>query len=66
MGNRDAAVSYIHDLFAQDGWRDLNAVKNGNYTFLDKELFHFKPNQNWAAAYTTLAQLLYPELNIHD
>ena len=66
MGNREAAVSYIHDLFTQDGWRDLKAVKNGNYTFLDKELFHFKPNQNWAEAYTTLAQLLYPELNSHD
>ena len=66
MGSREAAVSYIHDLFTQDGWRDLNAVKNENYTFLDKELFHFKPNHNWAAAYATLAQLLYPELNIHD
>ena len=66
MGNRDAAVSYIQDLFTQDGWRDLTAVKSGNYTFLDKELFHFKPNENWGVAYTTLAQLLYPELNIHD
>ena len=66
MGSRDAAVSYIHDLFTQDGWRDLTAVKSGNYTFLDKELFHFKPNEHWGTAYTTLAQLLYPELNIHE
>ena len=66
MGSREAAVSYINDLFAQQGWRDLTAVRNGNYTFLDKELFHFKPNAQWGKAYSTLAQLLYPELNTHD
>ncbi len=65
MGSEDAAVQYITDLFAREGWRELQAVKNGNYTFLSRELFHFKPNARWAEAYTVLAELLYPELNIH-
>lgn len=65
MGSEAAAVGYIEDLFSQGGWKDLTAVKNGRYTFLSKELFHFKPNARWAEAYTVLAELLYPELNIH-
>lgn len=65
MGSEEAAVSYIEGLFAQEGWRDLRAVKNGDYTFLPKDLFHFKPNARWAEAYSYLAELLYPELSIH-
>jgi len=65
MGSENAAVSYITDLFGQTGWRDLTAVKEKNYTFLTKDLFHFKPNARWAEAYTVLAELLYPELNLH-
>ena len=62
MGNEEAAKQYIEDLFSQPGWRELTAVKNGNYTFLPKELFHFKPNESWAEAYEILAEHLYPEL----
>ena len=65
MGSEEAAVSYIEDLFTQEGWRELQAVQNGNYTFLPKHLFHFKPNANWAEAYAVLADILYPELNLH-
>lgn len=65
MGSEEAAVSYIEDLFTQEGWRELQAVKNGSYTFLPKHLFHFKPNANWAEAYAVLADILYPELNLH-
>lgn len=63
MGSEAAAKEYIQDLFSQDGWKDLQAVKEGNYTFLSKELFHYKPNHRWAEAYAQLSQLLYPELN---
>lgn len=66
MGSEAAAVSYIGDLFSQDGWRELGAVKSGNYTFLSKDLFHFKPNARWAEAYRTLAELLYPELKNNE
>lgn len=62
MGDEQAAKSYMLDLFAQDGWENLSAVKQENYTFLPKNLFHFKPNQNWGQAYRMLAETLYPEL----
>lgn len=65
MGSEEAAVQYVEDLFAQDGWKELTAVRNGNYTFLPKDLFHFKPNARWGEAYAILAELLYPELKIH-
>lgn len=66
MGNEAAAKAYIGDLFLQEGWSSLTAVQKGYYTFLPKDLFHFKPNARWAEAYGVLAQTLYPELNIHD
>lgn len=62
MGSEEAARQYIQELFAREGWRELTAVKNGEYTFLPKELFHFKPNGRWAEAYRYLAELIYPEL----
>ena len=65
MGSEQAARAYITDLFAQEGWRDLQAVREGNYTFLPKDLFHFKPNARWAQAYAQLCQLLYPELELY-
>ena len=64
MGSEEASKSYIQSLFEEDGWRELSAVKNKNYTFLEKELFHFKPNARWDEAYAILADLLYPELSI--
>lgn len=66
MGSEQAAVSYIGELFTQEGWKDLTAVKAGNYTFLQKDLFHFKPNARWAEAYELLAKLLYPELTLGE
>ena len=66
MGSEEAAKAYIGDLFAQDGWSSLTAVQESRYTFLPKDLFHFKPNARWAEAYGILAQTLYPELNIHE
>ncbi len=62
MGNEEAAKGYIGELFETDGWSELTAVKEKSYTFLDKNLFHFKPNAGWDEAYTLLAELLYPEL----
>lgn len=66
MGSEQAAVSYIGELFSQDGWKDMTAVKQEHYTFLEKELFHFKPNARWAEAYELLAKLLYPELKLGE
>lgn len=61
MGSEEAARAYIGQLFSQPGWAELTAVREGRWSFLDKELFHFKPNHRWAEAYGQLAQLLYGE-----
>lgn len=61
MGNEQAARQYMQELFMQPEWQALDAIKNGKYAFLPKELFHFKPNANWAEAYEYLAELLYGE-----
>jgi len=62
MGDNAAAQEYIRTLFAQPGWKGLSAIENSHYSFLPRNLFHYKPNQRWAEAYTYLAQILYPEL----
>lgn len=62
MGDEEAAKANIESLFASGGWSRLTAVAEGKYTFLPKELFHFKPNARWAEAYACLAALLYPEM----
>ena len=63
MGNEEASHVYINDLFSKDGWNTLSAVKNGKVIFLEKELFHYKPNAHWYEAYEFLAKTLYPNFN---
>ena len=61
MGDNEAARANVMDMFTHSGWSSLSAVRNGNYMFLEKELFHFKPNARWYDAYSFLIQTLYPE-----
>ena len=61
QGNEEAARAYMDGLLQESGWRDLDAVKNGRCAYLEKDLFHYKPNERWAEAYRVLAGLLYPE-----
>lgn len=61
MGSEEAAKSYMNAQLAAEGWRELACVQSGHYTYLEKDLFHFKPNARWAEAYEALAALLYPE-----
>ncbi len=42
-------------------WQALKAVKNGNYIFLDRDLFHYKPNLEYGTAYKEMAKILYPD-----
>lgn len=44
-------------------WSGLTAVKEGRYHVLPKELFTYKPNQNYVEAYQILAQFLYPDVD---
>lgn len=45
-------------------WQALSAVKNGKVFYLEKSLFHNKPNSRFAEAYRQLAQILYPALDL--
>ena len=38
-----------------------DAVREGRYAYLPKDLFQFKPNKRWGEAYQYLADLLYPK-----
>ena len=58
MGNEDAAKEYMEGVFAEDGYRQLTAVEQGNYAFLPKDLFQFKPNARWDEAYQYLIDLV--------
>ncbi len=40
-------------------WKSLSAVKEDRVYYLDKELFHNKPNSRFADAYKALAEILY-------
>ena len=42
-------------------WQSLKAVQNGQVYYLEKELFHNKPNSRFAEAYHKLAEILYPD-----
>ena len=59
MGDEESARAYIEELFSSSGWKELDAVKNGQYYFLEKELFQYKPNHRWYLAYLKLWEFLY-------
>ena len=61
MGKEEAAKAYLDSVLQEDAWQHLDAVREGNYAYLPKDLFQFKPNRRWAEAYQYLADLLYPE-----
>ena len=42
-------------------WNALSAVREGRVYYLEKKLFHNKPNRRFAEAYRTLAEILYPQ-----
>ncbi len=60
QGDEEAAIAYMNSVFEQSGWRDLEAIKNNRFTYLPKDLFHYKPNARWDEAYRYLTDLLYP------
>lgn len=62
QGDEEATRSYMDSVLAEPGWRDLDAVREGRCFYLEKDLFHYKPNGRWAEAYARLAALLYPEV----
>ena len=61
MGDETAAKAYMDSVLQEDAWAHLDAVQAGDYAYLPKDLFQFKPNSRWAEAYQYLFDLLYPE-----
>ena len=59
MGDEAAAIAYVESLFQSSPYNTLTAVREGKYHFLPKELFQYKPNDEWYSAYSYLAELLY-------
>lgn len=63
MGKEAAARTYMDSVLEGADWQHLDAVKNGQYAYLPKDLFQYKPNAKWDEAYSVLANLLYPDGN---
>ena len=62
MGDESAGVAYMDSLVADPVWQSLTAVREGKVYQLPKELFQYKPNSRWDAAYAYLIELLYGDI----
>lgn len=59
MGDMDEGIALLEStLAANPVWDTLQAVQNGRCYYLEKELFHYKPNARWGESYEKLAELL--------
>ena len=56
MGDEAASRAFVEQMLKSAEWQALTAVKNGNYVFLPKENFHYKPNASWAQSYALLCE----------
>ena len=55
----DAAKASITNMIeGNPAWSSLSAIKEGRLHIMDKTLFNLKPNDRWAEAYETLANVL--------
>lgn len=59
MGKESAAKEYMDAVLEEPAWQSLTAVKNGDYAYLPKDLFQFKPNARWDEAYRYLIGIVY-------
>ncbi len=49
------------NLLSNPAWAGLTAVKEGRVHYMDKQLYHLKPNNRWGIAYEQLEDILYGE-----
>ena len=63
MGNEEAAIENMNNIFSGPIYSKLDAVKNTKYYYLPKDLFQFKPNHRWYEAYEYLVDILYGDEN---
>lgn len=58
-----ASIEALKDLYGDNAvWKELDAIKNGDVVFLQKTLYHNKPNAKFSLAYQKLAKNLYPDV----
>lgn len=60
---KEAAQELVQSLYGDNPvWQSLTAVQEDRVYYLEKTLFHNKPNRRFADAYTKLASCLYPDM----
>ncbi|MBR4703248.1 MAG: ABC transporter substrate-binding protein [Oscillospiraceae bacterium] len=60
--DREGAQKTLEDnLLSNPAWSGLSAVKEGQVHYMEKTLYHLKPNNRWGIAYEQLEKLLYGE-----
>lgn len=61
MGNEANALKYLEqNVETNAAWSGLQAVQQGRYLLLPKDLFHYKPNERWDESYAYLAEIIFP------
>ena len=61
MGDEQASMSFVGEMLKGEDWASLSAVQSGRFTYLPKDLFHYKPNAKWANAYSYLIETVKGE-----
>lgn len=60
MGSEEKALDYLYSLIEKNpAWSGLEAVQEGRFLVLPKDLFHYKPNARWGESYEYLGRLLH-------
>ena len=47
------------EVLSNPAWQQLTAVREGRVHYMDKDLYHLKPNARWGEAYDHLVEILY-------
>lgn len=47
------------EVLSNPAWQQLTAVREGRVYYMDKDLYHLKPNARWGEAYDRLVEILY-------
>lgn len=55
MGDEEASKAYVAQMLQGAEWQALSAVRKSKWSYLPKDLFHYKPCGAWADAYDYLA-----------
>ena len=50
--------NFIKMIDENPAWMTLSAVKENRLHFMDRRLFHIKPNEKWAESYEQLSKVL--------